>query len=256
MNKKTDPNTKHYFQITSDIDLAEILAEKLNKTKAIAITLWAKGEEEKDAEIYSLYAYDSKNKILNLHPTGKLLTTITGSVKTGKQILVKIPIDSKTNYFTGGLLLFHRETLSYSVQIQQEIFISQQRSNFRLNANNVIQIQFKINNIVYDAIDISTGGTSFKINKSNDEKFAKGQIFDDSTLRFDRKNYHIPKALVSSLMPILDENGQETSKIKVGIAFKDLHQNIADELNVKIAVEARGDEMKKKFDAIFAKADA
>lgn len=256
MNKKTDPNTKHYFQIISHNDLAETLSVKLAPQKEIAITLWAKGEEEKDAEIYNLHNYDMKNKILHLHPTGKLVTNISGSIKTEKQILVKIPIDAKTNYFTGGILHFHLKDLSYSLEIQQEIFISQQRSNFRLNASNVIQIQFKINNNIYDAIDISTGGTSFIVDKFNEENFAKGQVYDECALRFDRKNYYIPKALISSIMPILDGNGEVTTRIKVGISFQNLNQKVVDELNVKIAVEARGEEMKKKFDAIFAKADS
>jgi hypothetical protein len=254
MNKKNDPNTKHYFQITNEKELAAAIQENLRAKAELKLTLWEKGEEEKDAEIYSISGFDALKKFLKITPTGKLLTTITGSPKTGKLILVKIPINNKTNFFTGGPLQYHRETLSYSVHIEQDIFISQQRSNFRLNANNVIQIQFKLNNIVYDAMDISVGGTSFKIANTNLDEFAKGQIFDDCTLRFDRKNYHIPKAIISSLMPILDDSGKPTDDIKIGIAFKDLHSNVVDELNIKIQVEARGDEMKKKFDAIFEKA--
>jgi hypothetical protein len=253
MNKKVDPNTKHYFQIASEMELAEALHSKFNGKKDLQITVWEKGEEEKDAEIYHLIEFDSSKKILTINPTGKLITNILGSSKTGKIILLKIPIDSKTNYFTGGILSFNRENLSYSVQIQQDIFISQQRSNFRITANNVIQIQFKIDNIVYDALDLSIGGTSFQIAVANEHGFTKGQIFEDCTLRFDRKNYHIPKARISSLMPILDDAGKATFQLKVGIAFLDLHQKISEELNIKIGIEARGDEMTKKFEAIFAK---
>jgi len=253
MNKKIDPNTKHYFQTTSEKELAEALSKKFEGKQSFPITLWEKGEEEKDAEIYNLFEFDQKNKTLFLNAIGKLLSTLTGSVKAGKSILIKIPIDPKTNFFTGGILVYQREKLSYSIQIQQEIFVSQQRSNFRLNANSVIQIQFKANNIVYDALDISIGGTSFTIENSNPDNLAKGQMFEECILRFDRKNYLIPKAQITSIMPILDENGKATNKSKVGIAFKDLNQNIADELHVKISVEARGDEMKKKFDAIFTK---
>jgi hypothetical protein len=253
MNKKVDPNTKHYFQITSAQELSEVLIEKFHNKKDLKITLWEKGEDEKNAELYNFIEFDSQNKKIKINPTGHLLTNITGSLKTGKQILVKIPIDEKTNFFTGGLLLFQRETLSYSLQIQQDIFISQQRSNFRLNANIVIQIQFKIENNVYDAHDISVGGTSFKIPKADIGLYEKGKIFENCTIRFDRKNYHIPKALISNLMPIFDEAGIETANIKVGISFQDLSQGTRDELNIKISIEARGDEMKKKFDDIFAK---
>ena len=253
MNKKTDPNTKHYFQITTASDLSQILHQKIDNKKEILLQLWEKGQEEKDSETYEIYGFDFVTKVLKLKPIGKFLSTITGSVKTGKQILLKIPIDDKTNYFTGGLLQFHKENLSYSVQIQQDIFISQQRSNFRLNANNVIQIQFKMNNIVYDALDLSIGGTSFKISTINDEQLKKNEIFKECILRFDRKNYLIPEAKISSISPIIDEDGKKTDFIKIGIAFLNLNQKIAEELNVKISVEARGEEMKLKFDAIFAK---
>jgi hypothetical protein len=253
MNKKVDPNTKHYFQITSEKYLSQVLREKLEKKNEILATVWEKGQDEKEAEIYTVRSFISDTKNLSLKPTGQLLKTLTGSQKTGKQVLVKIPIDSKTNYFSGGILLFEREHLSYSIQLLQEIFVSQQRSNFRLNANNVIQIQFKMNNKVYDALDISIGGTSIKINKTNSEQLSKDNIFEDCILRFDRTNYHIPKARVSSIMPILDDNGQETDHLKIGLAFLELSESISDELNVKITVEARGDEMKKKFDIIFAK---
>lgn len=253
MNKKVDPNTKHYFQVTSEKELAEVLSNKLLKHVEVEITVWEKGEDEKNAEIYLLKNFSAQTKTFNISPTGKLITTITGSVKTGKHILLKIPVDDKTNYFTGGILNFHKENLSYSIQINNEIFLSQQRSNFRLNASNVIQIQFKINQIVFHALDLSIGGTSFEIADTDLDQFTKGQIFEECALRFDRKNYHIPKAQVASLMPVLDENGKKTNKFKVGIAFIDLHHKVKDELHVKISVEARGDEMKKKFDAIFAK---
>jgi hypothetical protein len=251
MNKIVDPNTKHYFQISKAHDLAEKLHFK--KSKDRQLTLWEKGEEEKDAEKFAIVEFDAENKILKLTSITSLLSMFKGSPKIGKNILVKIPIDSKTNYFTGGLLSFHKEDSSYSIQIQQEIFISQQRSNFRLNANSVIQIQFKLAHQVYDALDISVGGTSIKINKSDLSQFVKGDIHNECALRFDRKNYYIPKAKISGILPILDEKGHETSELKIGISFIDLNERIADELHVKISVESRGEEMQKKFDEIFEK---
>ena len=252
MNKKVDPNTKHYFQQSTDKELGEVLIEKFNSKTDVNITLWEKGEDENNAENYVFLSYDPQLKLIKMNPTGALLTTITGSLKTGKSILLKIPVDTKTNYFTSGILNFHRENLSYSIKLQNDIFISQQRGNFRLNANHVIQIQFKINFVVYEALDLSIGGTSFAISEEESHKFEKNAEFIDCALRFDRKNYYIPKAKIASLQPILDDQGKKTSQIKVGIAFLDLHHRVKDELHIKIAIEARGDEMKKKFDAIFA----
>jgi len=39
----------------------------------------------------------------------------------------------------------------------------------------------------------------------------------------------------------------------VGIAFKGLPRKTEDELYIKVSTEARGEEMKKKFDEILAK---
>jgi hypothetical protein len=256
MNNKTDPNTKHYFQIAQVKEFSDTIHEKLFNAKELKLTLWEKGEDENVAEFYQVTEFDLAEKTIHMAPSGKLLQQIVGSSKIGKEILAKISVDSKTHYFTGGVLIFHKERVTYSLKINQEIFISQQRSNFRLNSNNVIQIKFKIEDEVFHALDLSIGGTSFNITQEESAHYPKGKVFEECVLRFDRKNYHIPKAVVASLQPVLDEAGKKTSQIKVGIAFKDLHHKVADELHVKITVEARGEEMKKKFDAIFAKASS
>lgn len=181
------------------------------------------------------------------------MTKITGSLKAGKQVLVKIPIEDKINYFTGGRLKFHPEDLTYSLEIQQEIYKSQARGNFRLSASDVIPIQFKIDDQVFDALDISVSGTSFLIDTSDSERFAKGKIFTECTLRFDRKNYHIPIVQIAVQIPMSDESGKPNGRFKVGIAFKDLPRKTEDELYIKISTEARGEEMKKKFDNILVK---
>ncbi len=253
MSEKQDPNKKHYFQ---PVDLDEFGQQMLIfcQTKGSqTVTVWERGENEDQAENYIAEDYDPEKKIITLNPTGKLITKITGSSKTGKPVLVKIPIESKIHYFTVATLKFHQSNLTYSLQISGEIFKSQQRGNFRLNASDVISIQFKINEQVFDALDISTGGTSFLVNPVETVKFAKGEEFKECTLRFDRKNYYIPEAVVASVkeMPLEETGGQK--KVKIGIAFKNLARKTEDELYVKISTEARGEEMKKKFDTIVQK---
>ena len=182
-----------------------------------------------------------------------MIKKITGSTKAEKLVLVKIPIEDKINYFTGGRLKFHPEDLTYSIHILQEIYKSQARSSFRLNASAVIPIQFKIDDQVFEALDISINGTSFVIDPSDSARFAKDKLFQDCTLRFDRKNYHVPLSKVAALLPHTDEAGNKTGKLKIGISFKDLPRKTEDELYIKISTEARGEEMKKKFDSILIK---
>lgn len=253
MTDKKDPNKKHYFQVASHEDFNETLQMQCSLENAPPLTVWEKGESEELAEIYEPIEYFPHPKIIKLRPTGKLMTKISGSLKAGKQVLIKIPIEDKINFFTGGRLKFHPEDLTYSLEIQQEIYKAQARGNFRLAASDVIPIQFKIDEQVFDALDISVSGTSFKVDKSELERFAKGKIFNECTLRFDRKNYHIPLAQIAVHIPLLDEAGKPNDKFKVGIAFKNIPRKTEDELYIKISTEARGEEMKNKFDIILSK---
>jgi len=253
MKEKKDPNKKHYFQAVHHSEFAESMQMQCSGEKAQPLTVWEKGESEDLAELYLAVEYFPIPKILKLKPTGKLMTKITGSLKAGKPVLIKVPIEDKINYFTGGRLKFHPEDLSYSIEIQQEIFKSQQRGNFRLNASDVIPIQFKIDEQVFDAIDISTGGTSIYVDESDKERFAKGKIFTQCTLRFDRKNYYVPIVQIAIQLPVEDSELAQSGKIKIGISFKDLPKKTEEELYIKISTEARGEEMKKKFDIILAK---
>ncbi len=253
MSEKKDPNKKHYFKVVSHEDFAETMGMHCTLEGAPPLTIWEKGESDDDAEIYEAIEYYPNPKIIKLRPTGKLITKIAGSTKAGKQVLVKIPIESKLNYFTGGRLKFHPEDLTYSLEIQQEIYKSQARGNFRLEASDVIPIQFKIDDQVFDALDISISGTSFAIDSSDAERFSKGKIFTDCTLRFDRKNYHVPIAQIAIHIPLADETGKPNGRFKVGLSFKNLPRKTEDELYIKISTEARGEEMKKKFDTILSK---
>lgn len=252
MSEKKDPNKKHYFQPVTPEEFAESMLMQCSLEDAQPLTIWEKGESEEQAELYMAADYFPHPKIIKMKPTGKLMTKITGSTKAGKQVLIKVPIEDKINYFTGGRFKFHPEDLTYSLEIQQDIFKSQQRGTFRLNASEVIPIQFKIDEQVFEALDISIGGTSFIVEEVDKERFAKGKLFKECTLRFDRKNYYIPLAQVAVLIPMTDGT-TPNGKYKVGIAFKDLARKTEDELYIKISTEARGEEMKKKFDTILAK---
>lgn len=252
MSEKKDPNKKHYFQPAEAEEFAESMLMQCSLENANPLMIWEKGENEDQAELYKASEYFPIPKIIKMKPTGKLVTKITGSTKAGKQVLIKVAIEDKINYFTGGRLKFHPEDLTYSLEIQQDIFKSQQRGTFRLNASAVIPIQFKIDEQVFEVLDISIGGTSFVVDEIDKERFTKGKLFKECTLRFDRKNYYIPLAQIAILIP-MTENDRPCGKYKVGISFKDLARKTEDELYIKISTEARGEEMKKKFDSILAK---
>ena len=247
MTEKQDPNKKHYFQVASHQEFVESMKMHTTLKNSPPLTVWEKGETEDDAEIYEVIEYFADSKIIKLRPMGSLITKITGSSKAQKQVLVRIPIEDRINYFTGGHLKFHSEDLTYSIEIQQDIYNSQARLNYRLNSSEVILIQFKIDEQTFDSLDVSISGTSFVLGANECERFAKGKVFNDCTLRFDRKNYHIPAAQIMAHIPMSD------GRIKFGVSFKGLHKNTEDELYIKISTEARGEESKKKFDSVLSK---
>lgn len=253
MSDKNDPNKKHYFYVADLKEFNERMQIHCSVETSPSLTIWEKGDNDEVAEIYGAIEYSADKKIIKLRPTGRLMTKITGSTKAGKQVLVKIPIEEKINYFSGGTLVFHPDDLTYSLEINQEIYKSQARRNFRLTASDVIPVQFKIDDQVFEALDISISGTSFLIEKSDCERFAKNKLFHSCTLRFDRKNYHIPIAHIATLFSVVHPENKSIHQYKVGIAFKELPKKTEDELYIKISTEARGEEMKKKFDHILSK---
>ncbi len=210
MSDKNDPNKKHYFHVATHSEFAESMKMHCSIDNSPTLTIWEKGDTDEEAEIYGAVDYNPGQKTIKLKPMGRLITKITGSTKASKMVLIKIPIEEKINYFTGGKLKFHPDELMYTLEIQEQIFKSQARANFRLNASEVIPIQFKIDDQVFDAQDISISGTSFIINAHDCERFTKGKIFYSCTIRFDRKNYHIPIALIAAQRPAVDELGAET----------------------------------------------
>lgn len=246
MTDKKDPNKRHYFHVASEAEFTESMQMHCTVENSPPLTIWEKGETDEQAELYEAVEYFPNPRIIKLKPTGKLVTKITGSTKAGKQVLIKVPIEDKINYFSAGRLKFHPEDLTYSLELSDVIYKSQARGNYRLAASDVIPIQFKIDEQVFEALDISVGGTSFIVDPSEAERFAKGKLFNECTLRFDRKNYYIPLAQIAAHIPM-------EGKLKIGIAFKDLSRKTEDELYIKISTEARGEEMKKKFDTILSK---
>ncbi len=249
MNKKTDPNQKHYFDEITLEDFQIFISKLLPSDNKVTITVWEKGEKEDLAETYIAYDYDRLENRLKLNPTGSLITKIAGSKKTNKDVFIKIPIDSLVHVFTVAKLFFHSGDLKYSLVLNQPLYKSQKRKNFRLETSNIIPVQFKIDHQVFDSLDISIGGTSFLIPIKEKNRFQKGQIFTETTLRFDRKNYFIPKVKIAGIFP------ENEHSLKVGISFLELPLKVEDELYVKITTEARGLEMKNKFELLIQEAN-
>ena len=252
VNKKKDPNKAHYFKPGIIEEFTRSILLLCDQNESPSLTVWEKGEDENRAEQYTALTYLADQKVIKMKPIGNFISKISGSSMAGKTVLLKVQENNKTHYFTGGFFKFNPEDLSYTLEIKQDIVKSQQRANYRLTCSDVIVVQFKIDQQVFNSLDISVGGTSFMVDKDDLERFKKGNTFNDCTLRFDRKNYHIPLAEVAIIIPIT-ENDHIESKYQIGISFKHIPRSMEDELSHKITNEARGEEMKIKFDTILAK---
>lgn len=239
-----DPNKKFYFEQVQFDELSRILAGSTKVEMKMAV--WSKGEEPEQAEEFELTAFEPSSRKMTLEFDGGFLSKLTGSTHANREVLVKIP-DGKIHYFTGGFLHYDKIEKTYQLEIKEDVYCSKQRSNYRLMANHFNTIQFKINETVFNGLDVSAGGTSIMISVDQKDIFAKDKIFTGCTLRFNRVNFDIPKARIAGAWEQKDKNGDLLPEIKIGIAFEGLSSGTEEALFKHINSEARMEEVRKRF---------
>lgn len=244
MTKQKDPNKKHYFDKVSKEEQVGAF-ETMNKA-GVEVTVWCKGENEDQAENFEILTYDKDNGLFKLESKGGFLQKLTGSPHANKDILVKIPFN-KVHYFTSTHLYYDKITKEYSFKLEETVYISRQRSNYRLMANQYNKIQFKIDDAVFDALDISAGGTSIVVPEEQKDQYPKGQIFEDCTLRFNRENFNIKNARIAGAWERKNKDGDLLPEVKLGIAFENLPADVEEALFKHINSEARLEEVRKKM---------
>ena len=238
-------NQKYYFS-TAEEDERKSFFEKAASEELI-VEIWQKGQEKDEVEEFDIASFDADNVTLKLKLKTGLLGKLTGSKNKDKDILLKISFHS-IYIFTSSSLKYDKESELYSLVVDKEIYKSQQRSNYRLNANRFVKIQFKIDNEVFSALDISAGGTSFTIPAEMKDRFTKEEIHEGAVVRLANMNYTIPQAKIAGTWEhaFKDEKGNIIEGYKVGVAFVDLPKKIEEDLFLSINTEARGEELRKK----------
>lgn len=240
-----DPNRKHYFSIVKEGELARFVADL--KKHGEEIILWCQGAEKK-AESFTLKSIEGNDKapILKLTQKGGLLSKLTGSSLIDKEVLAKITL-GKYTFFTTSFLSYDPNSSVYTAVLEETIYKSQQRSNYRLAVSEFIKVQFKMNERIFDCNDISAGGTSFTLGEEEKELFQKDQQFVSCELLFNKKKFNIPKAKIAGTFPNKDQNGKELPGIKVGVAFVSIPDQTEEDLTIHINSEARAEEIQKRF---------
>ncbi len=247
---KKDPNKQHYFtQIPkSDVDdLFSRLAEK--KTE---IHIWKKGMTEEELEVFEIIDYDPKLKKLSLNKKGLFIHKLFKSSLVGAQIYFKIP-DEKVNYCSTALLKKGEGQFDYSFQLLQNLYLSQQRSNYRLESSTHVAIQIKFESKdfekpkIFDAADLSAGGLSFVVPIEELPFFPKGTLFENTTIRLNRERWVIPKVKIVAIFDTTDSEGKPRTTARLGVQFADMSKGAEESLTRNINSEARGEEIRKKF---------
>lgn len=240
-----DANKKFYFDIISQKERASFLNKAAKESYTAQV--WKKGDDKEKAELFKVTNFDSTHSELHLELEAKgLLGKFKSSTNIDKEILIKIAFDN-IYLFTNTSLRYDVARDIYKVALPKDIYKSQQRSNYRLDANKFIRIQFKIDSQVFEALDVSAGGTSFNCAPQDQIRFAKGNTFKDCKVKISDYTYDIPEVKVASLQsaPFRDKFGNETEVFKVGIAFSNMPKKTEEDLTITINAEARGEELRK-----------
>jgi len=238
-----DPNKRHYFKKVKpgevDAVFQGLAAEYLN------ITVWIKGKEDK-SESFKIKDYCPKQKKLSFTHKGGVLKSIFNSSLLNLKILFKISM-GRQHYFGSSHLSKEKHGPEYFILVGQEVFCGQQRSNYRLEASDKVKIQFKIGSIVFDGLDISAGGLSLLASAEHHDLLFENSIFKNCLLRLAKTNYDIPLAKKSSFAKEECSDDDNEYQIKVGFKFVDLPKDVEEKLFKAINSEARGEEIRKKF---------
>ncbi|MDD0852250.1 PilZ domain-containing protein [Halobacteriovorax sp. GB3] len=241
----SDANKKHYFT-TIKIDEADSFFKRAVEEKKI-VSLWLKGQSQDDVEEYDLISYNDSDHTLIIEKRGGFLSKLTGSDLLYKEIFFRINFET-INIFSYSTLK-KTEDGKLIIRVMNDVYKSQKRSNYRLQANRHIKIQLKINGQVYDALDISAGGTSFMIDDVEKETYSKQSVHTNCRLRLNRYQFDIPQCKVMGVWEGTHPDGTLTGKIKLGIAFIDLPERIEEDLFREINGEARAEEIRKKLES-------
>lgn len=240
-----DSNTKHHFNKATKEKKTQILSD-LGKGET-PLYLWAKGQTQKDLEEFTVDKFDEDNNVLYLKKNKNFLAKLLGTKLVNKEVFIKYQHD-QYHYFTTATFRKAEEADTYTATVKGDVYISQQRSNYRLNANRHIVVQIKIDKNVYSGNDISAGGTSIDVNKHSGKFFKKDMELQDCQLKLVGKVFQIPIMKVASIWPIKNALGEETDMMGIGLSFHGLDPVTEERLFIQINAEARAEEIRKQIE--------
>jgi hypothetical protein len=242
-----DPNKKHYFKTVTVEELRSGVEWLVSNNEPV--TLWKKGDDEAAAEEFFPQEFSSENNTITLKQKeqgGFLKSLKKTKLLDASEVFIKISLPEH-HLFSTTTLKKGDENGTYKVSLTSEIYKGQQRRNYRLNSSNLIKIKFKIDDQVFDGLDISAGGTSFKVRSDELGRFPKDREFTDCVINMNRKSFEIKRAKVAGIWPQKDDSGNATGYSKIGIAFTEINKLVEEDLFRHISGEARAEEIVRHF---------
>ena len=194
---------KYYLNLVGEEEFAEIF--NLMGAKKMTVRAWPKGEK---ACIYRIEEIDLETRKLVL---GRKTHGVDHDYNN-QSVFIKIG-QGDNQYFTHTKLHCDSQKQKYWIYLTEDLYQTQQRFDYRLQATAFNEIRFKIETDDFEGVDVSLGGVSFLVPKNMSERFGKGLVFHNCTLKVDQEEFEIPYAKVA-------RTWEEEETIKVGVSFK------------------------------------
>ncbi|MCB9061128.1 MAG: hypothetical protein H6622_06375 [Halobacteriovoraceae bacterium] len=260
-------NSKFYFNKLEKNEYENLFKSVVKNHCEIEI--WHKDREDSVEQFKVAELSKVKNGLI-LKKSGPLLKQLIKSPLTNNLVLLKINFE-KYLYFSAGYLTFNSDNGDYTIQIDHEIFKSQQRQDYRWINNNFNYVRLIANNSEINVFDISAGGLSIFVNEKEINFFAKGTILENCVVYFQADKFVIPNAEIVGHWDLLEEEkvvylrvmgqrsyqnsslNKDQSSIstsqtkKVGIKFLNLTKEVEEGLYRTINQAARVEAIKKNL---------
>ena len=237
-------NDKHFFNKINEQEREVLLVQLGNNPTDIF--LWLKNEPENIEEFKSVGILSDKRICLEI--SGSILKKITSSALVNKTILIKFNIKNYFYFSTGHLSAAADNR--YYLLIENPIFRHEQRKDFRIETSRLHRIQFKVDEEVFEGLDVSAGGISFKTKTKNNDRFKPGNNYLNCKLRINQFQCEIRAAKVVKTFEETYKDktdGKNYKFLTVCLKFHGLTEEEENALASFILNEARGIMLAKKL---------
>ena len=238
-----DPNKRYYFKKLDILSKKRFLEYLSNKNREIF--LWIKGYEEKDLEAFRVIQINKAGNLIKLEKRTHFLKKIFKSLLADNDVFIKVTRGKDYYFFQGHLS--HKEKSTYSLAIQEDIYKGERRKNYRLNSSVFVKINFQYQNKLFSGHDISAGGCSFIIPEELKQEFPNDTILKQGIISLNRDKFIIPKCKIIKVSEVTLKDQPEKKFFRLGVEFINLPKSTEEEMRRLINTEARGLEIRQKF---------